>query len=220
MLFANRLSQFPEAWLLPLFPLLIRGIIKVYQVMKGIKPTLAGDSNSTTLRRLGFYLSCILTRGVFLYLIFNLLEHLVVPTPDGEEPCWYRDFLKHFQSPCTGKEFDFSDHIVLYFAQLLPIALSEVLYCLVVPFWQKENKVMPIILIGGLAYLYFITFLGVYKTAAYFHTRHEIFMGWVVSLLLQVPLCLLQCSPKWKSLRQHLYGQPTTGYQTLVIDDR
>ena len=79
---------------------------------------------------------------------------------------------------------------------------------------------MPVLLVAGLVYLYFITFLGAYKTAAYFHTGTEIFFGFAVSLLLQIPLCLLQCSSNWKSVRAHLYGQPATGYQTLVIEDR
>ena len=223
--FAKRLSQFPEAWLLPIFPLLLRGLVRLFQYLKGTLP--AGDSSwasfpssSTTARRLALYLSCLLCRGVVLYSFFNLLEHLIVPTPRDDEPCWYRDFLKNFQTPCTGKAFDFSDHVVLYFAQLMPVALSETLYCLRAPFWKKENKVIPVVLVGCLLHLYFITCLGAYKTSAYFHTTAEIFTGWAVSLLVQIPLCLLQCNPRWKEARSYFYGLPSAGSNTLLIQAR
>lgn len=157
---------------------------------------------------------------MILYSLFNLLEGYLVTTPDSDsadEPCWYKDFLKTSQTPCTGREFDFSDHVVLYFAQLIPVALSETIYALRVPFWRKENTLMPALLVGGLVYLYGITFLGAYKTSAFFHTPAEIFTGFGVSLLLQIPLCLLQCSPHWKTSRAYFYGQPATGFNTLLI---
>lgn len=195
--------------------------MRLIQYWRGTLPagdsSWSGSTSSTTFRRLVFYLSCLLFRGAILYSFFNFLEHLVVPTPSTDEPCWYRDFLKSFQTPCTGKTFDYSDHVVLYFAQLMPVALSETLYCLHVPFWRKEHKMMPIAILGGLFYLYLITFLGAYKTSAYFHTPAEIFTGYAVSLLVQIPLCLLQCSPKLRKARKWLYGQPASGYNTLLI---
>ena len=157
---------------------------------------------------------------MILYSLFNFLEEYVVPKPgseDEEQPCWYKEFLKSFQTPCTGKEFDFSDHVVLYFAQLIPVALSETVYALRVPFWKKDNQFMPILLVGGLVYLYGIVFLGAYKTSAYFHTPAEIFTGFGVSLLIQIPLCLVQCSPDWKQTRAYFYGEPATGFNTLLI---
>jgi len=225
LIFASRLSQFPEAWLIPIGPLLLRGLLRLIQYLNGNLPvgesTLSSiPSFSTTVRRLTLYFSVLLARGVILYSFFNFIEHLIVATPSSDEPCWYQSFLKNFQTPCTGKQFDFSDHVVLYFAQLVPVALSETLYCLQVPFWKKENKVMPAVLIGGLGYLYFITFLGAYKTTAYFHTPAEIFTGFAVSLLVQIPLCLLQCSPKWRRVRSYFYGQPSAGYNTILIQAR
>lgn len=152
-----------------------------------------------------------------LYSFFNFLEHLLVPSPDTERPCWYQDFLKNFQTPCSGRAFDFSDHVVLYFGQLVPVALSETLYCLSFPFWKANNRVAPGILIGGLVYLYIVTLFGAYKTSAYYHTPTEIFLGLTVSLLIQVPLCLLQCSHNWKKLRSFFYGKQRTGHDAFLI---
>jgi hypothetical protein len=223
--FARRLSQFPEAWLLPIFPFLLRGLHYLIRRAQGAQVTngdfsLPGLLASTTLRRLAVAFLCLFCRGVILYSFFNILEHLLVSTPDGDEPCWYRDYLKHFQTPCSGRVFDFSDHVVLYFAQLIPPALSETLFCLSNPFWKKGNKVVPAVLVGGLLYLYFITLLGVYKTSAYFHTPAEIFTGWAVSLLVQIPLCLLQCSRSWGQARSFLYPNGSTGYNTLLTHAR
>ena len=221
--FARRLSQFPEAWLLPIFPFLLRGLVRLFQAYKSKSTQQSGAfsrselSTSTTLRRLALSFFCLFCRGIVLYSFFNFLEELLVASPDDESPCWYKDFLKNFQTPCSGRVFDFSDHVVLYFAQLIPIALSETLYCLSFPFWKAENRTMPALLVGGLVYLYFITFLGAYKTSAYYHTPAEIFLGLAVSLLLQIPLCLLQCSPDWKRARSFFYGQPTTNYDAFLI---
>lgn len=223
--FARRLSQFPEAWLLPIFPFLLRGLHSLIRWAQGAQGTnrdlsLPGLLASTTLRRLAMAFFCLFCRGVVLYSFFNVVEHLVVSTPDSDEPCWYRDYLKQFQTPCSGRVFDFSDHVVLYFAQLIPTAMSETLYCVSNPFWKRGNRVVPAVLVGGLLYLYFITLLGAYKTSAYYHTPAEIFTGWAVSLLVQVPFCLLQCSPSWGQVRSFLYPNGSTGYNTLLIHAR
>jgi len=96
---------------------------------------------------------------------------------------------------CGGRGFDYSDHIVLYFAQILPIALMEVLHSTIVqPFWGSScNPWIPLLLWMGLLYLYLINAIGALKTAIYFHTPLEVVVGYVISLLYQIPLCLLQC---------------------------
>lgn len=223
---ARRLSQLPEAWLLPLFPFLLRGLVRLLQYSQTTQQSSAWCrselTSSSTLRRLTLSTACLLGRGVVLYFLFNMIEEGLVSQPDVDALCWYHEFLKHFQTPCSGRVFDFSDHVVLYFAQLVPVALSETLYCLTFPFWKRnsDNKVIPSVLVGGLLYLYFITFLGAYKTSAYFHTPGEIFTGLAVSLLIQMPLCLLQCSPRWSKARSFLYGQRNASYNTLLIQAR
>lgn len=66
--------------------------------------------------------------------------------------------------------------------------------------------VVPVILALGLANLYVVTFLGAYKTAAYFHTGPEVFMGFIVSLVIQIPLFVLQCTSHCLKLRDYFFG--------------
>lgn len=150
-------------------------------------------------------------RGWVLYVLFNDIEdHLVKPV---STPCWYLDYLHPHQVDCHGRVFDFSDHVVLYFAQILPIALVEVMYGLERPYWDASHAwLVPRVLGGGMIYLYVIVFLGFFKTAQFFHTGPEIFAGFCVSLVLQVPLMLLQCYVKdgcGNGLRSFLFGLPS-----------
>jgi hypothetical protein len=228
--FAGRLSQFPDAWLLPLCPLLLRVLYLVYQSLIHCKFTL----DVYLVRRLFLYLFLFNVRGWFLYLTLNAMEDRVVaPIP---EQCWYRPF---FQPICLGRVFDFSDHIVLYMAQILPIALTEFIYAWEQPYWRRRRPLqppddddsvvllswmVPWTLIAGLAYLYFITLLGAYKTASYFHTASEVYMGLVVSLWIHIPLWWLQttkCSCTRSSRRRrvgtrlrHFFFPPTAATTT------
>lgn len=138
--------------------------------------------------------------------------------------CWYEGLLHQNYSSCQGRDTDFSDHIVLYFAQILPIALAEVLHSFAAPFWGTTantsmssgpsrrmdgsvfNGFIPIILLVWMANLYFVTFLGAYKTAVYFHTGPEVLLGFLVSLTIQVPLFLLQCTSVFPYIREYFYG--------------
>jgi hypothetical protein len=227
---AGRLSQFPDAWLLPLFPLLLRLVYLACQSVYQRRLTV----DVHICRRLALYFFLFNVRGWFLYLTLNSVEDsIVAPVPDE---CWYSPF---YASSCSGRVFDFSDHIVLYMAQLLPIALAEFVYAWETPYWrwccsnaeaqrseseyivddndnyddnnkdgrrnqsQDSNSISsalsrvlswlyPLMLTAGLAYLYFITLIGAYKTSLYFHTGGEVLMGLVVSLWIHVPLWWIQ----------------------------
>jgi hypothetical protein len=158
-------------------------------------------------------------RGWILYLGFNELEdHFVTRI---RESCWYRDWLQDGQPECYGRVFDFSDHVVLYFGQLLPIALIEILHAVEFPYWTERKAVpynlvhtftqwQPLSLVAGVGYLYFLTYLGAYKTASFFHTGTEIFAGFAVSLLIHVPLCCLQCSERCARARRLFFGPTAT----------
>lgn len=76
-----------------------------------------------------------LVRGVVLYQGMNQIEHYFHSTDDS---CWYQDWLREDQPKCYGRSFDFSDHVVLYMAQILPICLAETLEGL-----QQPNVVPP-----------------------------------------------------------------------------
>ena len=171
----------------------------------------------TAIRRLYLYLVLIQVRGWVLYLVLNAIEEMIVENPGTN--CWYQKMLPDDNDTCQGRVTDFSDHIVLYFAQILPIALCEVLHSFVVPFWdtiswespfagseRSKNRLVPTMLLTGLAHLYHITLLGAYKTSAYFHTGPEIFTGYIVSLTVQIPLLLLQCTDLWPHWREYFFG--------------
>jgi hypothetical protein len=208
--FARRLARFPDAWLLPLFPFFIRGAVHAFRILRGHA---AGSPTqiTTAMRRLYLYIGLIQVRGWVLYLVFDQLEEFLVPAAGSD--CWYHHLLPIGHAICQGRVSDFSDHVVLYFAQITPMALIEVLHSLAIPYWNSAdgpdksgNRLMPTLLIVGMLYLYFIAFLGAYKTAAYFHTGSEIFRGYLVSLIVQVPLFVLQCTRTWPKARKFFFG--------------
>lgn len=216
--FAGRLARFPDAWLLPLFPLLVRGCWHLYIncIRNGSVSTNKADFVYAR-RRLYLYLILIQVRGWILYLAFDELEELFVVVP--ETPCWYEQYLYPHYNQCQGRMLDFSDHVVLYFAQILPIALMETIHSFSVPYWTEVSRrkgglhghdisglVVPTVLLLCLANLYIVTFLGAYKTAAYFHTGPEVFMGFLVSLVIQIPLFILQCTSHCQKWRDYLFG--------------
>jgi hypothetical protein len=239
--FVNRLAKFPDAWLLPLFPLLIRMCLRLYQsYLEPESPTPSPTSQSSssssryffknssrtggdttfgiyTFRRLLLYFVIMLFRGAFLFMALNGIEDQIARTTKGAAAgnCWYSSLLKESQPECYGRIFDFSDHIVLYFAQLLPIALLEYLHSLERPYWPFRcfrKRALPVLLTLAMLYLYTLVFLGVYKTAAYFHTTSEIIAGFIVSLLGSLPLGWVQCSesPRGRALRYFFFGRTSS----------
>mmetsp|Transcript_40650 Transcript_40650/g.98223 ORF Transcript_40650/g.98223 Transcript_40650/m.98223 type:complete len:349 (+) Transcript_40650:184-1230(+) len=215
LLFSRRLARFPDAWLLPLFPVLLRIITALF--------TGSATTEVHTKRRLYLYIILIQLRGWILYLLFDTIEELLVSSPERTQ-CWYSHLLQAHYSECQGRVTDFSDHVVLYFAQILPIALTEVIHSFAVPYWQttiqnsmssragvfswflSSARFIPTLLILWMGNLYVITFLGAYKTAMFFHTGPEILIGYLVSLLLQIPLCVVQCTQAFPALTTYLFG--------------
>jgi hypothetical protein len=219
---ASRLSRFPEAWLLPLFPLLLQAAAAALAwlcgcVRRGPAPRRRTPNQESLARRaapllgrLGFYVVLFNFRGWVLYVALNRLEDSVVAS-DGpfHKDCWYAAHLRPDQRhECVGRAFDFSDHMVLYFAQLLPVPLAEGLYALLTAWSSRaENaaivsvrsslrpSIPQLLLVLGLAYLYVVVYLGAVKTALFFHTIDEVILGYAVSLVVQVPLAWLQCAP-------------------------
>jgi hypothetical protein len=295
---AARLSRFPDAWLIPLSPLLLRFAclaaaylnrrLRHYVRRWGRSVRGNGLRQGTRHRehvppqpqpppdlyqqfvplllRLGLYVLIFNFRGWVLYVAFNQVEDSIVSVPHRNTCSWYLAYLRDDQRhECVGRVFDYSDHMVLYYAQLLPIPLLETLYALMNPYWCRStssswrrsntdptsnlarasvavphhpsprfaaddaeydspveqqdpgngkpsvaspssysragvveraiqwfaDRTIPVLLAAGLAYLYLITYLGVYKTAYYFHTIDEVVLGYVVSLAVQVPMAML-----------------------------
>jgi hypothetical protein len=295
---ASRLGRFPDAWLIPLSPLLLRFacLAAVYlnwslrHYLRRLGRSVRGSGLRQGKRhrehvppqpqpppdlyqqfvplllRLGLYVLIFNFRGWVLYVAFNQLEDSIVSVPHRNTCSWYLAYLRDDQRhECVGRVFDYSDHMVLYYAQLLPIPLLETLYALTNPYWSRwsssswrrsntdptsnlarasvavphhpsprfaaddaeydspveqqdpgngrpsvaspssssrtsvvdrtiswfADRTIPVLLATGLAYLYLITYLGVYKTAYYFHTIDEVVLGYVVSLAVQVPMAML-----------------------------
>ena len=224
--FLGRLTKFPDALVIPLFPLLIRIGFRTYQtVVENGYLVLDTTFGVHSFRRLVFYFFLMQFRGWILYVALNRIEdNFFEGKPinetkghnnKDETTCWYSDWLQETQPYCHGRRFDFSDHVVLYFAQLLPIALLEYLHSLNQPYWPYHvyrRYSVPLLLTVGILYLYFITFVGLFKTAAYFHTPRECLAGFAVSLFAQLPLCFLQCCNRFESLRklrEFFFGRKT-----------
>jgi hypothetical protein len=222
----RRLARFPEAWLLPLFPLFVR--LVVLNLRKQQSPMSVSGSNHSNSniidaqcrlarRRLYLYVGLIQFRGWILYLLFDKLEEWLVAS--AGRGCWYERLLHENYSSCQGQGSDFSDHVVLYFAQILPVALVEVLHSFAQPYWDEGTtsacnttnlfripQMVPAILTASMVYLYAVTFMGAYKTAVYFHTWPEIMNGYLISLLVQVPLFLVQCTNFFDPIREYFFG--------------
>ena len=178
------------------------------------------------LQRLGIYVLIMLFRGWVLYVGLNILEArwsnlLLVATTDGDQQrsCWYKDFLKKSKTAlpsCYGRVFDFSDHVVFYFVQVLSIVWTEYLDACIymtttttvssAPYHHlprnKHNHrarrttthtTTTINLGFGLlsvvvAYAHLIVYAGVYKTARWFHTASEILVGFFISFVVTIAL--------------------------------
>lgn len=248
--FARRLTKWPDAWLLPLVPILLRLIAFQTKRMKGlISERNFEDLQNYTLssiRRVLFYILIMNFRGWTLFILFNRAQDAIV-THASLDTCWYRRYLppnKQSDDMCYGRRFDFSDHVVLFFGHMLPVILFEALTCVVIPFWPRFDKSLinmecnqakrgnflwirrlPSIFITSafsisFFYLNLLIFLAATRTAAYFHTASEIAVGYLISLLVQIPLGILLWGTsylgRWDQVRG-LLGLPS--FDLFTRDD-
>jgi hypothetical protein len=106
-----------------------------------------------SLRRFLLYFFIMNFRGWGLYIFLNNLQDALlvfsssIQSPNllssSDNTCWYQMYLinpKHISKNCYGQDFDFSDHVVLFFGQILPVALFEVLFCFLVPLWSSSSS--------------------------------------------------------------------------------
>jgi hypothetical protein len=191
----KRLTRLPEAWIIPLVPIFLRGLLLVYQTLFDQRPS---ESWATYFRRFNFYMVVLSFRAFVLFMGLNWVEEQVVGT--HPEECWFFEFAR--RPSCKGMEFDFSDHTVLYFGQILSIPLTEIVYSWLNPLGSYTSTIF---MAGGL-YLYAVTLLGEFQTAAYYHTPGEIMVGYAISLIIQLPLAYLQCYSTWGGVRANLFG--------------
>ena len=162
---------------------------------------------------------------------------------DNSHECWYKEILKqHHQrlmeiddhAACYGRPFDFSDHVVLFLAHYLPIFVMELFIVILVPFWESTPRNMPtdgrmpsqrngvvwIALHLILAiYLHLLVLYSTFQTAAYFHTSAEIFVGYGVSWIIQLPIGYLVCFEGWWRIRR-IVGLPVNGGGSAVLAEK
>ena len=206
--FASRLAKFPDALLVPLLPILLRlwfGLTSALFVSEtSIRTKLQNcfHANIHTIRRLALYIFISFFRMYILYSLFNEIEDALVG--EFKQNCWFHEWLpNHEKHPCFGRAFDFSDHMVLFYGQMLPISLTETVHAFAQPY--TRNRLVPTALIVSHLYLQFITATGVYKTGAYFHTPGEVVAGFGVSTLTSLPLLLLQCGSVRQRTRDYFF---------------
>lgn len=241
LLFSGRLTRFPDCWLLPLAPFILRLLVKLLGVNRNQlgQEKLSGVS-SHTISRIVMYIIVMNFRGWVLFIFLNQVEDVVAEKlslgfdDTTLASCWFKPMLKSRMQveDCYGKGFDFSDHIVLFFGHILPVALFEVSFCFLFPFWSQQregiqqeqnvkplqrmrhflSRLVPALLLFGFLYLDFITFLETYRTAAYFHTGAETAVGFAISLLIQIPLGYIMFSERWGRIRQ-LIGLSSSGHE-------
>jgi len=105
---------------------------------------------------------------------------------------------------------------------ILPIPLAETLYAQ--SSWGFNNKkggskntdklihdrgfhgwseiIVQSLMVMYLLHLYLVTFLNLYATSAFFHTGGENIAGFILSLIVQVPMYYLQCTTEKKYFQQ------------------
>lgn len=150
--------------------------------------------------------------------VFFIKSHLFDQKTDSA--CWFsylsRPGTKY--NICDKRNFDFSDHVVFFFGHLLPLIVFETIVWLRNSYFNIErvisgglNKIYYGIIISflGLFYVYltFLSLLTVYLTSAFFHTTSEIILGYIASLLVQIPLGILSSTKKWNNI-SNLLGLP------------
>lgn len=118
-------------------------------------------------RRLFIYFLIMNFRGWGLYIFLNMIQDSIpninanaaaslfsftstfmtkpsdwaLTTSSNNGTCWYQNLLrsKNRHKYCYGRSFDFSDHMVLFFGQTLPVMLFEILFCVFYPFWKHHH---------------------------------------------------------------------------------
>jgi hypothetical protein len=154
------------------------------------------------LKRLCVYFLIFNIRGWVLYLGLNEVEERLLGSSLSPSPCWYDELLPVGSGACSGRGFDFSDHVVLYFVQIIIAPTFELFWT-----WSESESARAsrsswaprVVTSCFVAYLCLITLLEAWKTVSFFHTPLESFVGYFISMLIQVPLIISQCNQSHRS---------------------
>lgn len=251
--FAKSAIKFPDSWILCIIPIVFRILIATFEYFTSLCSSKQSYQRiiSVSMKRMALYIMVMQYRGWVLYVFLNYVEDWMTDNrrswsgminyfDDRQDSCWYSEYVNRNgrdTEVCRGQRFDFSDHVVFFYAHMLPLLLFEVVYNLFVPIWPqmessnddgvknhvaKSHQYICNAIKTGMGlyscYLHVIILFEVYFTAAYFHTTAEVVVGLILSLSVQGPLSMLMCSFKWRGARGFL-GLPCT-LQMSMIDQR
>jgi hypothetical protein len=201
------------------------------------------------LSRLFLYICICYCRMYILYLFLNYLEdHTAASwgstssTLSSSTSCWYQPYLQRStlsimsssiddSTYCSYRRaFDFSDHMVLYYGQILPIATAETLMMIRMAMItmttnhdDRRRGWIVVLAVGSvlyLLYLYAIVNCAAYGTAAYFHTSAEVYVGYFIALLcITLPLAQMQCHGRYPfGPPQYPRAAPATFTTTVITE--
>lgn len=239
------MTRLPDLLLLTFVPILLRLLINIIGWISQTDHAHRSAAR-TSMNRLVLFLSIMTFRIFFLYVYLNLLQvFLHDQSTKGisrkmteslshttAEDCWYSEFLMGRNKKCHGQQFDFSDHVVLFFAQSLPIMLLEATVWHSFPLWPTHtdyskgvvsipsfilNTVLSSCLSLYFGYINYVTLLVAHSTAAYFHTITEVVVGYAISLVVQIPIAILLSSTEYSALRR-AFGIPSIGNSDQHLD--
>lgn len=207
------------------------------------------------LSRLFLYICICLFRMCILYLLLNHLEDnystaasWVSSTSSSSSSCWYQPYLQQrsaslissndTNSYCSYRRaFDFSDHMVLYYGQILPIATAETLSTITTTTATMMMTTMNhdhhrqrrrscstgvVVLLAAATFLYLLYLHAIvnraaYGTAAYFHTSAEVYAGYLIGLLCVTwPLAHMQCHGWYPFAGPQPHHPSTTTFTTIT----
>lgn len=223
MPFAGKLTTIVGSWVLPTLVILVKVVILCFQNILH-REFSDGEYGRALFRRLIFYFLVMNVRGWILFLLFNIFQNALIPEKHMSGSCWYNEYIireADQYSNCYGKNFDFSDHVVLFLGQIIPLVSCEFFITLLSP--EKTNNsvvrdtaasqrfinftrmkfMIPIVNTCFFVYMNIIVFLALYKTAAYFHTPSELAVGYMISLLVQLTCGLLIFGDDWATARKY-----------------
>ena len=205
--FSRAILHFPEAWIIPIIPIIIHLCLELWAI--NINSSTYRGTQQNAFRkaffRFLFYVSVMCFRGFILYLFLDFLEDIFADWKlfgESLSSCWFSDFTRPNarRNICSKQEFDFSDHVVFFFGHLMPLVLVECIFWINSPlrgeriFIDRSKvlyRVITTFIFGFWAYVSFLSLFSVYNTAAFFHTKSEIILGYISSLVIQIPLGII-----------------------------
>mmetsp|Transcript_44038 Transcript_44038/g.171902 ORF Transcript_44038/g.171902 Transcript_44038/m.171902 type:complete len:286 (-) Transcript_44038:441-1298(-) len=158
----------PLAAVFPLIPLLIAAVLSQDRLRRD------ADYGKRLLLRFILYAVTIIFRILVLYLAVNWIEKMVQGPPTEE--CWYSPYRP--KNRCKDN-FNIGDHLVLMMVQYIAIPMFELNAVKL-----ESPKTITYFTVNFLAKMMVVlACLNIYISSAYFHTRAETSIGFILSVV-------------------------------------